>query len=225
MGEPLDVLRDWSRAHPGRSSTCRTPTPNRRSKRKFDRPQFSRSAGSSLIRRPATTAPHTLKIPPIKITARSTIESCVGNSNGANCPPLAPIRPPATPVMKAASPNAQSLYRVMLTPAASAAGSLSRIAAHARPGFRHLPQREQEHDRRDNHRVAEVRSVARCDPWRRMLGPPPNCTTPRKPPPPFGKWRMLTRSVIAPANMSVISARWSPEMRNAGNPTRSPISP
>ena len=33
----------------------------------------------------------------------------------------------------------------------------------------------------------------------------------------------LSTSVIAPANISVISARWRPEMRSAGSPTSVPI--
>jgi hypothetical protein len=37
--------------------------------------------------------------------------------------------------MNDASANAHILYTVMFTPAASAAGSLSRIDAHARPGL------------------------------------------------------------------------------------------
>ena len=35
----------------------------------------------------------------------------------------------------------------------------------------------------------------------------------------------LSTSVIAPANMSVISARWRPDTRSAGSPTTVPITP
>ncbi len=52
----------------------------------------------------------------------------------------------------------------MLTPAASAAGSLSRIAAQARPGLAaHVEQRDEEHQRGDDHDVAVVGGVALGD--------------------------------------------------------------
>ena len=80
----------------------------------------------------------------------------------------------------------------MFTPAASAAGSLSRIAAHARPGLRRdVDQRDEEHQRGDDHDVAVVRRVALGD--RRAAAPAggrrgrARSCGPVKPPPPFGK--------------------------------------
>ena len=46
---------------------------------------------------------------------------------------MAASSPPATPVMNEASAKAQSLYSVVLMPAASAAGSLWRMTSHERP--------------------------------------------------------------------------------------------
>ena len=46
---------------------------------------------------------------------------------------------------------------------------------------------------------------------------------PVKPPPPFGKSIAARTTTVAPANMSVISARNRPDRRRAGNPTRIPI--
>ena len=74
-------------------------------------------------------------MPPISAVAARVSESCVWKVIARGTPTCAASRQPATPVTKDASANAQSLYRVMFTPAASAAGSLSRIDAHARPGL------------------------------------------------------------------------------------------
>ena len=74
-------------------------------------------------------------MPPIRAVAASVSESCVWKVIARGTPTCAASRQPATPVTNEASANAHSLKSVMLTPAASAAGSLSRIAAHARPGF------------------------------------------------------------------------------------------
>ena len=66
--------------------------------------------------------------------------------------------------MNDASANAHSLYSVVLIPPASAADSLWRIAAQARPGrAADVDQHEQEHQHRDDHRVAEERGVGRGD--------------------------------------------------------------
>ena len=46
---------------------------------------------------------------------------------------------------------------------------------------------------------------------------------PLKPPPPFGKSITDSTIVVAPANISVISARYRPERRSAGSPTSVPI--
>ena len=63
--------------------------------------------------------------------------------------------------MNDASANAHILYSVMFTPAASAAGSLSRIDAHARPGFvGDVDEREQEHERGDDDDVPVEGGVA-----------------------------------------------------------------
>ena len=74
-------------------------------------------------------------MPPISAVAARVSESCVWNVIARGTPTCAASRQPATPVTKDASANAQSLYSVMFTPAASAAGSLSRIDAQARPGL------------------------------------------------------------------------------------------
>ena len=51
-------------------------------------------------------------------------------------PPAAPASmAPPTPAMNEASAKAQSLYRVVCTPAATAVASLWRMAAHARPAL------------------------------------------------------------------------------------------
>jgi hypothetical protein len=47
---------------------------------------------------------------------------------------------------------------------------------------------------------------------------------PVKPPPPFGKLTVASTTVMAPANMSVISARYRPRSRSAGSPIAKPIS-
>ena len=66
--------------------------------------------------------------------------------------------------MNEASANAHSLYSVVLMPAASAAGSLCRIAAQARPGLVFdVGQDQHEHENRDDDRVAEVGRVAGRD--------------------------------------------------------------
>ena len=51
----------------------------------------------------------------------------------------------------------------------------------------------------------------------------PAADEPQKPLPPFGKSCTDRTMVVAPANMSVISARYSPERRSAGRPTSTPI--
>src|SRR5579875_3164080 len=45
---------------------------------------------------------------------------------------------------------------------------------------------------------------------------------PRKPWPPLGKLTVASTTVIAPASISVISARYSPRIRRAGSPTTVP---
>ncbi len=47
---------------------------------------------------------------------------------------------------------------------------------------------------------------------------------PVKPPPPLGKFTVARMTVIAPASISVISARYSPRIRSAGSPIAVPIS-
>ena len=110
-------------------------------------------------------------------------------------------------------------------PAASAAGSLCLIAAQAPPGpGPQVPGHEQEHEDRDDHRVAEVGRVAR----RRSraggsAGCAPRCRCSRvKPPPPLGKFTVARTTVIAPASISVISARYRPRSRSAGSPMSGP---
>ena len=46
---------------------------------------------------------------------------------------------------------------------------------------------------------------------------------PQNPLPPLGKSCTDSTIVVAPANISVISARYSPESRSAGRPTSTPI--
>ena len=66
--------------------------------------------------------------------------------------------------MNEARAKAHSLYSVVLMPAASAAGSLCRIAAQARPGLVFVCARtSSEHQDRDDDRVAEVGRVAGRD--------------------------------------------------------------
>src|SRR6266496_3394468 len=49
---------------------------------------------------------------------------------------------------------------------------------------------------------------------------PPALEFPKKPPPPFGNCVTCNRTVIAPAAMSVISARYRPESLSAGSPIK-----
>ncbi len=51
----------------------------------------------------------------------------------------------------------------------------------------------------------------------------PVAARPENPPPPFGKSCTDRTIVVAPANISVISARYRPERRSAGSPTSVPI--
>ena len=117
-------------------STCSSPTP-KMMRRKFELTSHCawKRKGRSWLKTPATIAPQRLKMPPMSAVAASVRESCVWNVIARGVPTWEASRQPATPVMNDASANAHILYRVMFTPAASAAGSLSRIDAHARPGF------------------------------------------------------------------------------------------
>ena len=94
-----------------------------------------RMKGTSIMKTPAMTAPQSVKMPPISAVAINVRDCSRGNEPTVGLPKCEASRHPATPVMNDASANAHILYSVMLTPAASAAGSLSRIAAHARPGL------------------------------------------------------------------------------------------
>ena len=63
------------------------------------------------------------------------MEFDTGNCEMATPPAEAASSPPAMPAVNDASANAQILYRVVCTPAATALASLWRMAAHARPGL------------------------------------------------------------------------------------------
>ena len=54
---------------------------------------------------------------------------------------------------------------------------------------------------------------------------PPGGELPKKPPPPFGNWVVCSTIVIAPAAISVMSARYRPDRRSAGRPIRTPMPP
>ena len=103
----------------------------------------------------------------------------------------------------------------MFTPAASAAGSLSRIAAHARPGLR---RDVQERERGTSTRRRRRRSGSTpCPPRRSRAAARPggprgraSLVRPVKPPPPFGKLIASSTTFTAPAAMSVIRARYRP---------------
>jgi hypothetical protein len=54
---------------------------------------------------------------------------------------------------------------------------------------------------------------------------PPAAEWPKNPPPPLGNWAIRSSTVIAPAAISVIRARYRPDSRSAGRPTSAPIRP
>ena len=57
---------------------------------------------------------------------------------------------------------------------------------------------------------------------RTALLPSDESVCPRKPGPPLGNWVVVSTTVIAPASMSVMSARNKPLRRSAGSPTSVP---
>ena len=112
----------------------------------------------------------------------------------------------------------------MFTPAASAAGSLCRIAAQARPGRDRTCQNTSANIKAATITVyrkyaASVVAIS----GRRTAGlPNDDSVWPRNPGPPFGKFVVVRTTVIAPASINVISARYSPLRRSAGRPTSVP---
>ena len=143
-------------------------------------------------------------------------------------PPAAASRPPATPAMNDARANAHSLY----SDGVDAGGDGGRLALAERgpgpPGLApDVPQRRAGTSARRRRRSSGSRPVSLCasdgrGSRGRGAARRPSCRRSRSPP--FGNCVVRSTTVIAPAAISVISARYRPDRRSAGSPMSVPSS-